>query len=37
MSANAEVYECVIKEVKKTRAERNEQLLHNVTQTKNKF
>ena len=36
-ASNAEVYECVIKELKKRCAERNEQFLHNVTQTRNKF
>ena len=33
---NAEVYECVIKELKKRCAERNERFLHNVTQTRNR-
>ena len=36
-ASNAEVYECVIKELKKRCAERNERFLHNVTQTRNKF
>ena len=36
-ASNAEVYEGIIKELKKRCAERNEQLLHNVTQTRNKF
>ena len=36
-ASNAEVYECVIKELKKRCAERNERFLHNVTQTRNNF
>ena len=36
-ASNAEVYECMKNEIKKRCAERNEQFLHNVTQTRNKF
>ena len=36
-SSNAEVYESVIKELKKRCAERNEVFKHNVKQTRNKF